>query len=290
MTHSAPVLVEPFFDADSNTISYVVRDPHSSSCAIVDPVLDFDYAAGRTSTESADSIIEFVRSNNLNVEWIIETHAHADHLSSAPYLQDNLGGKIGIGRKITQVQEIFAGVFSEADSLAQDGSQFDHLFEDGETYYVGDTECTALATPGHTPACMSHVMGDAIFVGDTLFMPDGGTARVDFPGGCAHELYQSTRKILSYPGETRLFMCHDYGPGGRDIAWETTVAAQRKNNIHVADAIDEDAFVEMRTTRDATLSMPRLIIPSIQVNIRAGHFPEKNEEGKTFLKVPVNEL
>ena len=290
MTTSLPVRVESFFDDDSNTISYVVRDPHSLSCAIVDPVLDFDYAAGRTSTESADAIINFVRSNELSVEWIIETHAHADHLSSAPYLQQNLGGKIGIGKNITQVQAIFAEVFSESASLPQDGSQFDHLFEDGETYHIGETECTALATPGHTPACMSHVMGDAIFVGDTLFMPDGGTARVDFPGGSAHELYTSIKRILSYPDETRLFMCHDYGPGGREIQWQTSVAAQREHNIHVADSIQEAEFVEMRTTRDATLSMPRLIIPSIQVNIRAGHFPEEDEEGKTFLKVPVDQL
>jgi glyoxylase-like metal-dependent hydrolase (beta-lactamase superfamily II) len=282
--------VKAFFDPETNTLSYVARDPSSKSCAIIDPVMDIDYAAGRLASTCADKIIEFVRANDLEVEWIIETHAHADHLSAAPYLQDKLGGKIGIGENIKVVQEVFGKVFNEGIEFRRDGSQFDMLFKDGDTYEVGSLTGFAMHTPGHTPACMTHVLGDAAFVGDTLFMPDGGTARADFPGGDARQLYRSIKKVLSLPPETRLFMCHDYGPNGRDIRWETTVAEERTSNIHVRDGVTEDEFTEMRTARDKTLGMPKLIIPSIQVNIRAGHLPEPQPDGKTFLKVPIEGL
>ncbi|WP_067338880.1 MBL fold metallo-hydrolase [Stappia indica] len=282
--------VTAFFDPKTNTISYVVQDPGSKACAVVDSVMDIDYAAGRISYESADRIIDFVRENGLTVDWLIETHVHADHLSGAPYLQEKLGGRIGIGENIRLVQDTFGKVFNEGTEFQRDGSQFDHLFRDGDTYTVGGMTCFAMHTPGHTPACMTHVMGNAAFVGDTLFMPDGGTARADFPGGDAHELYRSIRKVLSLPEETRLFMCHDYGPNGREIRWETTVGEERKHNIHVRDGVTEEEFVAMRQARDATLDMPKLIIPSIQVNMRAGKLPPKDDSGRTFLKVPVNGL
>ncbi|WP_442683742.1 MBL fold metallo-hydrolase [Stenotrophomonas sp. JC08] len=282
--------VTGFFDGQTNTISYVVRDPASCACAIVDSVMDIDYAAGRIAFEHADRIIEHVRRHGLEVEWLIETHVHADHLSAAPYLQQELGGRIGIGERIVQVQDTFGKVFNEGTEFRRDGSQFDWLFADGDRYRIGTMEAFAMHTPGHTPACMTHVVGNAAFVGDTLFMPDGGTARADFPGGDARTLYRSTRRILALPEDTRLFMCHDYGPGGRDIRWETTVAEQRAQNIHVHDGAGEDDFVRMRSERDATLSMPRLILPSLQVNMRAGHLPPADDSGRRFLKLPIDAL
>ena len=282
--------VEGFFDAETNTISYVVKDPASTACAIIDSVMDIDYAAGRISYLAADKLIAFVQAKGLKVEWLIETHAHADHLSGAPYLQGKLGGKIGIGENIKIVQDVFGKIFNEGTQFQRDGSQFDRLFTDGDNYQVGTMTVRVMATPGHTPACMTHIAGNAAFVGDTLFMPDGGTARADFPGGDARVLYRSIKKLLSLPGEMRLFMCHDYAPGGRAIKWETTVADERAHNIHVHDGISEDEFVAMRAARDETLGMPKLIVPSIQVNIRAGHLPEPDESGKRFLKVPLNGL
>ncbi len=280
--------VTAFFDADSSTFSYVVKDPQSLSCAIVDSVLDFDYASGGTAYDSADKIIAFVRAHGLSVEWLIETHVHADHLSAAPYLQKALGGRIGIGEQITVVQDTFGKVFNEGTEFKMDGSQFDHLFHDGETYQVGGLECQAIHTPGHTPACFTHVLGDAIFVGDTLFMPDAGTARADFPGGDAATLYDSVQKILALPDAHRIFMCHDYCPNGRALAYETTVAEQREHNIHVKQDISKAHFVDMRETRDKTLAMPRLILPSLQINMRAGHMPEAEDNGTVYLKIPLN--
>ncbi|HEY9010420.1 MAG TPA: MBL fold metallo-hydrolase [Devosia sp.] len=282
--------VVPFFDPATNTISYIVRDPASTACAVVDSVMDFDYASGRISYEHADAIIDHVRKNGWTVEWLIETHAHADHLSAAPYIQGKLGGKLGIGEHITTVQEVFGKVFNEGTEFQRDGSQFDRLFKDGDSYRIGTMTAHVLYTPGHTPACNTHVIGDAAFVGDTLFMPDGGSARADFPGGDAATLYRSIRRVLALPDATRLFMCHDYGPNGREIRWETTVGDERAHNIHVRDGISEAEFVRMRTARDATLDMPKLIIPSLQVNIRGGELPPKDESGKTFLKIPVNTL
>jgi glyoxylase-like metal-dependent hydrolase (beta-lactamase superfamily II) len=282
--------VTAFFDEPTNTISYVVKDPASNACAVVDSVMDIDYAAGRITYDGADRIIAFIKEKGLTVEWLIETHVHADHLSAAPYIQKKLGGKLGIGDKITVVQETFGKIFNEGTEFQRDGSQFDRLFKDGDTYNVGKMQCFAMHTPGHTPACMTHVMGDAAFVGDTLFMPDGGTARADFPGGDAHSLFKSIKKVLALPMQTRLFMCHDYGPNGRDIRWETTVGDEREHNIHVRDGVTEDEFVAMRTTRDSTLGMPKLIIPSLQVNMRAGDLPPPDKSGKRFLKVPVNTL
>jgi glyoxylase-like metal-dependent hydrolase (beta-lactamase superfamily II) len=282
--------VKAFFDAATNTISYVVKDPDSNACAVVDSVMDIDYAAGRITHDGADEIIAYIRKNGLKLEWIIETHVHADHLSAAPYIQDQLGGKIGIGDQITVVQETFGKVFNEGTEFQRDGSQFDRLFKDGDTYMVGGMECTALHTPGHTPACVTHVIGDSGFVGDTLFMPDGGSARADFPGGDAGILYDSIQKVLDLPDETRLFMCHDYGPGGREIKWETTVAEEKAHNIHVGGARTREEFIAFRTERDAQLDMPRLIIPSLQVNMRAGEMPPADETGRSFLKVPVNAL
>ncbi len=281
--------VTGFFDPATNTISYLVKDPGSSACAIVDPVMDIDYAAGRLTYEHADEIIAHVRERGLTLEWLIETHVHADHLSGAPYIQERLGGRIGIGAQIIEVQDTFGKVFNEGTEFQRDGSQFDALFADGDTYQVGTMTCFALHTPGHTPACMTHVMGDAAFVGDTLFMPDGGSARADFPGGSAEDLYDSIQRVLSLPDPMRLFMCHDYGPGGRAIAWETTVADQKAHNIHVGGGTEKDAFVKLRTERDATLSMPTLIIPSLQVNMRAGDVPT-DDEGRPVLKVPLNVL
>ena len=275
--------VVPFFDEDTNTFSYVVKDPESSACAIVDSVMEIDYAAGRLSLTGADKIIDYVKRHKLEVEWLIETHVHADHLSAAPYIQEKVGGKLGIGAKITVVQETFGKIFNAGTEFARDGSQFDHLFEDGDEYWVGNMRCFAIHTPGHTPACMTHVMGDAAFVGDTLFMPDAGTARADFPGGDARVLYQSIEKLLSLPDDVRLFMCHDYMPGGREVEYETTVGAQKAANIHVHTGTTEDQFVEMREARDATLDMPRLILPSLQVNMRAGHLPDAEDNGTVYL-------
>lgn len=287
---SVKPVVQGFFDPATNTISYVVRDPGSDACAVVDSVMDINYAAGRITYDHADEIIAHVRSNGLKVDWLIETHVHADHLSAAPYIQKQLGGKIGIGRNITVVQETFGKVFNEGTQFQRDGSQFDRLFDDGDTYRVGSMQCTAIHTPGHTPACMTHVMGDAAFVGDTLFMPDGGSARADFPGGDAGQLYDSIQKVLSLPDATRLFMCHDYGPNGREIRWETTVGDERAHNIHVRTGVTREEFVAMRTARDKTLDMPRLIIPSLQVNMRGGDLPPADEAGKRFLNVPINGL
>jgi glyoxylase-like metal-dependent hydrolase (beta-lactamase superfamily II) len=252
--------------------------------------MDIDYAAGRISYQSADKIIAFVKDRDLKVEWLIETHAHADHLSAAPYIQGKLGGKLGIGDNIKIVQSVFGKIFNEGTEFQRDGSQFDRLFKDGDTYTIGSMTAFAMLTPGHTPACMTHVIGDAAFVGDTLFMPDGGTARADFPGGDARVLYRSIQRVLELPSETRLFMCHDYAPNGREIKWETTVGEERVSNIHVRDGMSEDKFAKMREERDATLALPRLIIPSIQVNIRGGNLPEPDDAGKRHLKVPINQL
>jgi len=279
-----------FFDEGSNTISYIVHDPGSRSCAVVDAVMEIDYAAGRLTFDGADAMIDRIGKEGWTVEWLIETHIHADHLSGAPYIQKALGGKIGIGAQVTDVQETFGKIFNEGTEFQRDGSQFDRLFEDGDSYQIGGLTAHVMHTPGHTPACMTHVIGDAAFVGDTLFMPDGGSARADFPGGDARTLYRSVRRVLELPGETRLFMCHDYGPNGREIRWETTVADERMHNIHVRDGVDEDTFVAMREARDATLSMPKLIIPSLQVNMRAGKLPPAADNGTVFLKVPINEL
>ncbi|MEZ5844320.1 MAG: MBL fold metallo-hydrolase [Hyphomicrobiaceae bacterium] len=283
--------VAGFYDPDTATISYVVRDPASKACAIVDAVMDIDYAAGRISYRSADALIDHVEANDLEVEWLIETHAHADHLSGAPYIQKKLGGRLGIGEHIVTVQQVFGKIFNEGTEFQRDGSQFDQLFKDGDTYSIGTMTAYVMHTPGHTPACTTHVIGDAAFVGDTLFMPDGGTARADFPGGDARTLYRSIRRILeTLPPETRLFMCHDYGPGGRAIKWETTVGEERVSNIHVKDGVSEDDFVATREARDKTLPMPKLIVPSLQVNIRAGHLPEPDAGGKRFFKVPIDSL
>jgi glyoxylase-like metal-dependent hydrolase (beta-lactamase superfamily II) len=282
--------VTAFFDEPTNTVTYVVRDPASTACAVVDSVMDIDYAAGRITYASADAVIDFIKANGLTLEWLIETHVHADHLSGAPYIQGKLGGKIGIGENITIVQDTFGKVFNEGTEFQRDGSQFDRLFKDGDSYQIGGMTAFAMHTPGHTPACMTHVVGDAAFVGDTLFMPDGGSARADFPGGDSRTLYRSIKRVLALPDDLRLFMCHDYGPNGREIRWETTVAEQKAHNIHVKDGITEDQFVTMRDTRDATLGMPKLIIPSLQVNMRAGDLPPPDESGKRFLKVPLNVL
>jgi len=281
--------VEAFFDEATNTISYIVKDPTSDACAIIDSVMDIDYAAGRITYDHADVMIARVAEMGAKLEWIIETHVHADHLSAAPYIQQKLGGKIGVGDKIMVVQETFGKVFNEGTEFQRDGSQFDALFKDGDTYQIGNMQCFAMYTPGHTPACMVHVIGNAAFAGDTLFMPDGGSARADFPGGDAGELYDSIQKVLSLPDETRLFMCHDYGPNGRAIEWETTVAEQKENNIHVGGGKTREDFIKFRTERDAQLDMPKLIIPSLQVNMRAGEVPT-DDDGNQVLKVPVNGL
>ena len=280
-----------FFDESTNTVTFVVKDPESASCAIVDSVLDFDYSSGRTDTKSADRVADHIRANGLNVEWILETHVHADHLSAAPYLQQKLGGKIGIGEKIKLVQDTFGKVFNEGTEFQRDGSQFDRLFTDGDGFMIGGLSGHVMHTPGHTPACMTYVVGDAAFVGDTLFMPDFGTARCDFPGGSASDLYHSIQRILALPDMTRIFVCHDYKAPGRDeFAWETTVAEEKTRNVHIGGGKSADEFVAMRQARDATLAMPRLIIPSLQVNMRAGQMPKPDDAGKTFLKVPVNGL
>ena len=282
-------IVTHFFDEPTNTFSYVVQDSDSRACAVIDSVLDFDYAAGQTDVRSADNIIAFIREHDLEVVWILETHVHADHLSAAPYLHDQLGGKTGIGANIVKVQEIFGKAFNAGSEFARDGSQFDALFEEGDTFTIGQLQGNVLHTPGHTPACLTYVVGDAAFVGDTLFMPDYGTARCDFPGGDARTLYHSIQKVLALPEQTRLFLCHDYKAPGRDtFQHETSVAEQRSENVHVHEGISEDEFVKMRTERDATLGMPRLIIPSVQVNMRAGELPPAEENGTVYLKVPIN--
>ncbi|KOF53340.1 beta-lactamase [Achromobacter sp. DMS1] len=283
--------IQAFFDPATATVTYVVHEPvPGGACAIIDSVLDYDPKSGRTGTSSADRVAAYVRGQGLKTEWLLETHAHADHLSAAPYLQRRLGGVIAIGQDIRAVQGVFRQVFNLEPGFALDGSQFGHLFADDETFRIGAIEARAMHVPGHTPADMAYLVGDAAFVGDTLFMPDVGTARCDFPGGDAHALYRSIRRLLALPGDTRLFMCHDYPPEGRGAAWETTVAEQRRANIHVRDGVSEEEFVAMRTRRDATLSMPTLILPAIQVNIRAGHFPPAEDNGVRYLKIPLDTL
>mgnify|MGYP006199078889 CR=1 FL=1 len=282
--------VHGLFDEATWTVTYVVHNGPGTPAAIIDSVLDYDPKSGRTRTASADKVIDYVQANDLKVEWILETHAHADHLSAAPYLKKKLGGRIGIGGRITQVQQVFKAVFNLEPGFRVDGSQFDHLVADGERFTIGRLQAEVLAVPGHTPACAAYHVGDAVFVGDTLFMPDVGTARCDFPGGDAKTLYASTRQLLSLPGDTRLFMCHDYPPSDRPVAFESTVAEQRANNIHVHDGVTEDQFVAMRTARDATLDMPTLILPAVQVNIRAGELPPAEANGVSYLKIPLNAL
>ena len=283
-------IVEPFFDPGTNTISYVARDPGSKACAVIDSVMDLHQAAGRITFENADKIIAYIEQNGLELEWLIESHVHADHLSAAPYIQERLGGKIGIGDQIVVVQETFGKVFNEGTAFQRDGSQFDRLFKDGDVYSIGGLNAFAMATPGHTPACMVHVIGDAAFAGDTLFMPDSGSARADFPGGDAGELYDSIQKVLALPDEMRLFMCHDYGAdGAREIRWETTVGDEKANNIHVGGGKSREEFVAFRLARDAKLDVPRLILPSLQVNMRAGEVPT-DDDGAMILKLPVNRL
>lgn len=280
-----------FFDEATNTVSYVVHDPATRTAAVIDSVLDYEAASGRTSSGSADRIVEYVSTKDLTVAWHIETHAHADHISAAPYLQEKLGGKLAIGREIIRVQDVFGKIFNAGSEFERDGSQFDHLFEDAETFALGNLSCIALHVPGHTPADMAFIIGDAAFVGDTLFMPDFGTARADFPGGDARQLFRSIKRLLRLPDATRIFLCHDYkAPGREDYAWETTVGQQRAENVHVKDGTSEDEFVAMRTKRDATLAMPNLILPSVQVNIRGGRFPEPEDNGVSYIKIPVNAL
>ena len=284
-------VVTGFFDGATNTISHIVADPATKACAVIDSLLDYDQASGRTSTASADKLIDFINARGLSLDWIIDTHVHADHLTAAPYLKEKLGGRTAIGEHISTVQRVFGEIFNEGHSFHTDGSQFDHLFTDGETFKVGSIEARAIHTPGHTPACMSHLIGDALFVGDTIFMPDFGTARCDFPGGDAGQLYDSIQKLFALPDETRMFLCHDYKAPGRDeFVWETTVGEQRRENIHVGGGVSRDAFIKMRTERDATLDMPKLILPSVQVNMRAGDMPPPEEGGKRFIKIPLNAL
>lgn len=283
--------ITAFFDQASNTISYVVRDPYGSACAIIDSVLDFDFASGRTDTQSADKIINFVTENKLDVQWLLESHVHADHLSAAPYIQMKVGGKIGIGSRITDVQETFGKIFNEGTEFQRDGSQFDKLFVEGDTFHIGQLRGDVLHTPGHTPACLTYVIEDAAFVGDTLFMPDFGTARCDFPGGSSERLFSSIQKILELPDDTRIFVGHDYKAPGRDnYAWETTVGEQKKKNIHIKSGKSKGDFVKLRDERDAKLAMPKLIVPSLQVNMRAGNMPEPDEQGDIFIKVPINKM
>ena len=283
--------IKTFFDEPTNTASHVVSDPATGHCAIIDSVMGFDAPSGRTDSAPADAIIAYVKENGLTVDWVLETHVHADHLSGAPYLKEKLGGQIGIGSHINDVQSVFKTVFNAEPSFSTDGRQFDHLFADEERFQLGEIEAWVMETPGHTPACVTYVIGDAAFIGDTMFMPDFGTARADFPGGDASALYRSIRRILSLPPETRLFMCHDYKAPGRDqFAWETTVAEQRANNVHIGGDVDEAAFVKMRTERDRCLGMPKLLLPSVQVNMRAGELPPPEEDGVSYLKLPVNKV
>ena len=280
--------VEAFFDEATNTLSYIVMDLESKACAVIDSVLDFDYAACAVSYEGADKIIACIKEHDLSVEWIIETHVHADHLTAAPYIKQAVGGKIAIGEHIREVQETFGKIFNEGSEFLRDGSQFDVLIKDGDEYMIGNLSARALHTPGHTPACMTHVIGDAAFVGDTLFMPDGGTARADFPGGDARTLYKSIQKILSLPSDTRLMMCHDYAPADRGLAYESSIAEQRERNIHINVSIKEEDFIKTRNSRDKTLAVPRLILPALQVNMRAGTLPEPEANGTSYLKIPIN--
>ena len=283
--------ITSFFDEATNTISYIVCDPNGSACAIIDSVLDFDFASGRTDTKSADKLINFVKENKLDVQWLLESHVHADHLSAAPYIQMEVGGKIGIGSHITDVQETFGKIFNEGTEFQRDGSQFDKLFVEGDTFHIGQLRGDVLHTPGHTPACMTYIIGDAAFVGDTLFMPDFGTARCDFPGGSSENLFSSIQKILSLPDATRIFVGHDYkAPGREHYAWETTVGEQKKKNIHIKSGKSKEDFVKLRDERDAKLAMPKLIVPSLQINMRAGNMPEPDEQGDVFLKVPINKM
>ncbi|MEP5485247.1 MAG: MBL fold metallo-hydrolase [Parasphingorhabdus sp.] len=282
-------VIKSFFDHPTNTVTYVVHDAETKCTAIIDSVFDFDPASGRTALDSADEVIAYVTAKDLTVEWLLETHAHADHLSAAPYLQEKLGGKIAIGEHIVTVQNVFGKLFNAGTEFQRNGSDFDHLFADGDRFQIGNIDVTVMHVPGHTPACIAYVIGDAVFVGDTMFMPDYGSARADFPGGDARQLHRSMRRILSLPDNSRLFMCHDYLPAGRtEYVWETTVVAERQNNIHAHDGISEDDFVAMRTARDKTLDMPRLILPSIQVNMRAGHLPPPEDNGVRYLKIPLN--
>ena len=283
--------ITAFFDQATNTISYIVCDPNGSACAVIDSVLDFDFASGRTDTRSADELINYIKENKLDVQWLLESHVHADHLSAAPYIQMEVGGKIGIGSHITDVQETFGKIFNEGTEFQRDGSQFDKLFVEGDTFHIGQLRGDVLHTPGHTPACMTYVIGDAAFVGDTLFMPDFGTARCDFPGGSSENLFSSIQKILSLPDATRIFVGHDYkAPGREHYAWETTVGEQKKKNIHIKSGKSKEDFVKLRDERDAKLAMPKLIVPSLQINMRAGNMPEPDEQGDVFLKVPINKM
>ena len=282
--------IQAFFDPKTWTVSYVVADAATKQAAVIDPVLDYDFKSGHTGTQSADAVLAYLQANRMSVQWILETHAHADHLSGARYIQDKIGGKIAIGERIREVQATFKRLFNLERTFLPDGSQFDHLFKDGEVFKIGEVEATALLVPGHTPADLAYLVEDAVFVGDTLFMPDVGTARADFPGGDAHTLYRSTRRLLDLPAETRVFVCHDYPPKGRDVQWETTVAKQRASNVHVRDGIGEAEFVAMRTARDATLEMPMLILPAIQVNVRAGQLPAADDNGIAYLRIPLNAL
>lgn len=284
-------LVKGFFDPATNTISYVVVDPATRVCAIIDSLLDYDQASGRTSTESADRLIAYVREQGLQLDWIIDTHVHADHLTAAPYIREQLGGRTAIGEKISRVQKVFGAIFNAGQSFHTDGSQFDHLFKDDELYHIGSIDAKAIHTPGHTPACMSHLIGDALFVGDTLFMPDFGTARCDFPGGDAGTLYDSIQKLFALPDDTRMFLCHDYKAPGRDeFVWESTIGAQKIKNIHVGGGASREDFIRMREARDDTLDMPKLILPSVQINMRAGDLPPPEDDGKRFIKIPINAL
>ena len=282
--------IKGFFDEETSTISYVVYDMTSKKCAVIDSVLDFDFSSGTIDYHNAEKIISFIEKMKLDLEWLIETHVHADHLSASPYIQKKLGGKIGISEKISDIQNIFGKTFNAGTEFQRDGSQFDRLFKDNDEYKIGSIKCKVINTPGHTPACTAHVIGNSIFVGDTLFMPDLGSARADFPGGDARELYRSIQKILSYPDDTLIFVCHDYPPTSRKVEWVTTVGEQKKKNIHVKTSIGEDEFVKIREARDKTLNMPKLIIPSIQVNMRAGNLPPAEDSGDVFIKVPINSM
>ena len=282
--------IKGFFDEETSTISYVVYDMTSKKCAVIDSVLDFDFSSGTIDYHNAEKIISYIEKMKLDLEWLIETHVHADHLSASPYIQKKLGGKIGISEKISDIQNIFGKTFNAGTEFQRDGSQFDRLFKDNDEYRIGSIKCKVINTPGHTPACTAHVIGNSIFVGDTLFMPDLGSARADFPGGDARELYRSIQKILSYPDDTLIFVCHDYPPTSRKVEWVTTVGEQKKKNIHVKTSIGEDEFVKVREARDKTLNMPKLIIPSIQVNMRAGNLPPAEDSGDVFIKVPINSM
>ena len=284
------ITIEPFFDRETSTVTYVVADPAAGQAAVIDPVLDYNFKSGHTETQSADAVLAYLQAQGLAVQWILETHAHADHLSGARYIQERAGGRIAIGERIREVQATFKKLYNLERNFLPDGSQFDHLFGDGEVFRIGAAQATAMLVPGHTPADLAYLVGDAVFVGDTLFMPDVGTARADFPGGDAHTLYRSIRRLLALPPQTRVFVCHDYPPQGRSVRWETTVAEQRASNIHVRDGITEDEFVAMRTARDATLEVPTLILPSIQVNVRAGQLPPADENGVSYLRIPLNAL